>query len=323
MAASNNNNSKYATFSNGRKIDTIGLGTYRAKPDELKMVIETALKIGYRHIDCARFYMNEKDIGDAIADQQIVPRSELFITSKVYRDSLRPDLLRESCLKSIKDLQCEYLDLYLIHWPFAQKPGTGHEKVTEEVLDNVQIMDSWKEMEKLVDDGLVKSIGVSNFTIQILEKMLPQCRIKPVVNQVELHPYLPQHELVKYCQDNGIVVTAYTPLGKGDGSVLNNPVINGIVEKRNRQGGSSTTGSSSITPAQVAIAWNNQRGVVVIPKSSNPKRLQENLTRITLTEDEVAQINGITTRLRIINPFPDVASLKWVFSPEEQSCPFI
>ncbi|KAJ1677306.1 hypothetical protein EV182_006443 [Spiromyces aspiralis] len=307
------------TLSSGYKIPTIGLGTYDSMTGEITRVVHEALKAGYRHIDCARLYGNEDVIGEILGKQQIVPRNELFITSKVFEDSHRPDLARQSCLDSIRDLQVGYLDLLLIHWPHSVKPGKGQERLTPEILDNVPIMDTWRELEKLVDEGLVKSIGVSNFNVKILEKMLPQCRIKPAVNQVELNPCLPQHELVKYCHDHDIAVVAYCPLGKGKGDVLTDPTIKRIVERRNQKGG----GEDKVTEAQVALAWNIQRGVIVIPKTANPARLEENFKRITLTPEEMAEINAIKTRIRYIDPAKECANLKWVFSPKEAECPVI
>ena len=194
----------------------------------------------------------------------------------------------EACDKTLNDLQLSYLDLYLIHWPITQDPDTNKNRI-----DIDQLKKTWKDMEALVECGKAKSIGVSNFTIGLLKEFLPSCKIKPAVNQVELHPYLPQQELVDFCKENGIVVTAYSPLGSrpGKDSLLEDPVIGNIAERIAK------------TPAQILISWAIQRGTVVIPKSSNSDRIKSNFDVFELSSDDFASINSLgVKKIRYVDP---------------------
>ncbi|KAJ2845096.1 hypothetical protein GGI22_006666, partial [Coemansia erecta] len=208
-------------------------------------------------------------------------------------------------------LQLDYLDLLLMHWPFATNPETGYDGFNTEDIENVPIMDTWKEMEALVDKGKARAIGVSNFNMTILEKMLPQCRIVPAVNQIEVHPYCQQPELVEFCKSHDILVTGYCPLGGTKINVMDDDMINRIAE------------AHAGTPAQVALSWSLARGIAVIPKSNNPTRLKQNLKILTLTSDEMRMIGKIQKHERKVDPSRDHESLKWVFHPDEAQCPVI
>ncbi|KAJ2827405.1 hypothetical protein IWW50_001899, partial [Coemansia erecta] len=256
---------KTIKLNNGIAMPEIGLGTWRAdEAGVLAKTVKTAVDLGYRHIDCAKIYNNQREIGKALKEVN-VPRKELFIVSKIYQNKHRSELVPGAVDEILEELGLEYLDLLLMHWPYALKPEQGSTDFTADDLENVPIMDTWKAMEALVDQGKVRSIGVSNFNKSVLEKMVPQCRIKPVTNQVEVHPYNQQHELVKYCQQQEIVVTGYCPLGGNKISVMDDSFIKRIAD------------AHSCTPAQVALSWLLARGIVVIPKSTNEVRLKQNL----------------------------------------------
>ncbi|KAJ2454920.1 hypothetical protein EV183_001181 [Coemansia sp. RSA 2336] len=302
---------KSIKLNNGMSMPEIGLGTWKAnETGVLAETVKKAVGLGYRHIDCAKIYNNQGEIGKALKEVD-VPRSELFIVSKIFQNKHRPELVPGAVDEILAELGIEYLDLLLMHWPFALVPEQDTADYTAKDLENVPIMDTWKAMEAMVDQGKVRSIGVSNFNKTILEKMLPQCRIKPVTNQVEVHPYNPEQELVKYCQQQDIVVTAYCPLGGGSINVMHDDFIKRVAD------------AHSCTPAQVSLSWLLARGLVVIPKSNNEVRLKQNLHTVTLTSDEIRMIGQIKARERKVDPSRDVKELKWIFHEDEAECPLI
>ncbi|KAJ2656826.1 hypothetical protein IW148_005467 [Coemansia sp. RSA 1199] len=302
---------KSIKLNNGVLMPEIGLGTWKA--DETGVLAETvkkAIAMGYRHIDCAKVYNNQREIGKALR-QVDVPRNELFIVSKIFQNKHRPELVPGAVDDILEELGLEQLDLLLMHWPYAIKPEQESADFTADELEDVPIMDTWRAMEELVDQGKVRSIGVSNFNQRILEKMVPQCRICPATNQIEVHPYNPEHELVKYCQSQNIAVTAYCPLGGGKISVMNDDFIKRISD------------AHSCTPAQVALSWLLARGIIVIPKSNNEVRLKQNLHTVTLTSDEIRMIGAIKSRERKVDPSRDIEELTWVFHADKAQCPLI
>ncbi|KAJ1652228.1 hypothetical protein IWQ61_007388 [Dispira simplex] len=282
------------TLSAGSKIPVVGLGTWRSKPNQVKDAIKTAYRLGYRHFDCAAAYENENEVGEAFIEAQI-SRDQIWVTSKLWNTEHHPENVLPACERTLKDLRIEYLDLYLIHWPLAFK-GEGRSFGSWErdanghpVLDkNVTILETWRGMEKLVELGKVKNIGVSNFSISQLEHLLEHAKIRPAVVQVECHPYCPNNELLAYCKNHGIHVTAYAPLGSmSEPRVRDDPVVEHVAKE---------TGH---TPAQVLLAWGIQRGTSVIPKSVTPSRIEENFDdKFTLSQQQMSRISGITTRLR-------------------------
>ena len=269
-------------FSNGDTMPNLGLGSWLSKPTEVYDAVIEAVKSGYRHIDCAYIYKNEKEIGEALQFvflEGIAKREELFITSKLWNNFHAPEQVEPAIAKSLKDLQLEYLDLYLIHWPIAfrnEQAKTADDLIS---LDEIPLTDTWKAMERVKEYGLTRHIGVSNFSIPKLNELIENSTIKPEVNQVESHPYFQQDELIDFCKSQNIIVTAYSPLGsrhlmKSDETMTKNPVIVNIAQKYN------------CTEAQLILAWGMQRGTAVIPKSVNTERIHENYRSLQVQLDE-------------------------------------
>ncbi|MFC9599086.1 aldo/keto reductase [Peribacillus butanolivorans] len=257
------------TLHNGVKMPQLGFGVFKVKNgSETVESVKKAIEVGYRSIDTAAIYENEEGVGQAIRESGI-SREELFITSKVWNTDQGYETTLQAFDDSLKRLGLEYLDLYLIHWP-------GKDKYLE----------TWKALEKLYNEGKVKSIGVSNFHVHHLEKLLENSEIKPVVNQIELHPLLTQVEIRDYCEKHDIKVEAWSPLGRG--SLIEEPTINHIAKKH---------GKSS---AQVLIRWHLQHEIVVIPKSITPSRIEENaqVFDFSLSLNEMNQIDALNKNER-------------------------
>jgi len=297
---------KKLKFKNGDTLDAIGLGTWKSEKGEVTKAVKTALNNGYKHIDCAATYGNEAEVGEAFSEifkKGDVKREEVWVTSKLWNNAHKKDDVIPALKQSLKDLQLDYLDLYLIHWPVAFKPDVDAPEKPEDYLslEEVPLMETWKEMIKAKEQGLVKHIGVSNFSIPTLESLLKETDHAPEMNQVELHPYLQQNKLLEFCSKNGINVTAYSPLGSGDRpdemkatdepSLLENPVINKIAKKHGASAG------------QILIKWSEQRGTAVIPKSTNEGRIKENLmsTGYQLDEEDMKAVAELDYHFRYVN----------------------
>ena len=257
------------TLSNGVKMPGFGLGVYKVTDDgEIDHAVKSAIAAGYRMIDTAAIYQNEEGVGKAIKESG-VPREEIFITSKVWND----DQGYESTLKafdtSLEKLGLEYIDLYLIHWAVKGK-----------------YVDTWKALEKLYKDGKVKAIGVSNFNPHHIEDIKRECEIMPMVNQIELHPYLIQEDVRAYCKENNIQVESWSPLARG--RLLDHPVLQAIAEQHGK------------TTAQVILRWNIQHGIITIPKSSKKDRIVSNadIFNFELSSDEMKAIDGLNKNER-------------------------
>ncbi len=295
------------TLSDGTKIPSIGLGTFGSDSvdhDTVAATVKKAIYAGYRHIDCASVYGNESQIGltlNELLSSNFVRREDLWITSKVWNNM--HGRVAESCMQTLKDLQIDYLDLYLVHWPFPNfhppKCDVNSRNPDAKPYIHEDYMKTWQQMEKLVDDGLVKHIGTSNMTIPKLRLLLRDARIKPSFNEMELHPHFQQPELFEFCINNNIQPIAYCPMGSpgrperdrtpGDTVDLEDQVILDIAKRL------------QVSPAQVAIRWAVQRGQIPIPFSVN--HFFENLeatVNIELTDDDMTKISGIDKKCRLI-----------------------
>ncbi|HEU5005443.1 MAG TPA: aldo/keto reductase [Jatrophihabitantaceae bacterium] len=265
------------SLSNGVPIPQLGFGVFKVPPAETAEIVARALAAGYRHIDTAAMYGNEAGVGQAIAESGI-PRDELFVTTKLNNDAHGTDDALRAFEDSRRKLGLDVVDLYLIHWPLPSQD---------------RYVETWRALEKLRDDGVVRAIGVSNFQPAHLRRLLDETGTVPALNQIELHPYLTQDELRRFDADHGIATEAWSPLARG-GALLRDQVVTSTAEKYGR------------TPAQIVLRWHLQLGNVVIPKSATPSRIEENfaLFDFELADDDVDAISGLNRNERT-GPDPD------------------
>ncbi|XP_049738026.1 aldo-keto reductase family 1 member C1-like isoform X1 [Elephas maximus indicus] len=297
-------------LNDGHFIPVLGFGTYAPQEvpkSEAEEATKLAIDAGFRHIDSAYLYENEDKVGQAIRSKiadGIVKREDIFYTSKLWVTFLRPELVRPGLEKSLKKLQLDYVDLYIIHNPMALKPGEEllpkdeHGKL---IFDTVDLCATWEALEKCKDAGLAKSIGVSNFNRRQLEMILnkPGLKYKPVCNQVECHPYLNQSKLLNFCKSKDIVLVAYSALGshrdkkwvdQSSPVLLDDPVLGALAKKHKR------------TPALIALRYQLQRGVVVLAKSYNEKRIKENMQvfEFQLTSEDMKVLDNLNRNFRYV-----------------------
>jgi len=289
------------TLNNGQRIPIFGLGTWKSQSGQVEAAVKHAIDCGYTHIDCAPIYGNETEVGDAIKEklsEGVITRSQLFVTSKLWNSYHHKDHVKAGLIKTLQDLQLDYLDLFLMHWPHGFQAGGAlvpKDDLGNVVYDDTHFTETWLEMEKLVAEGLVKSIGISNFNKTQVEDLLAVATIKPVMNQVECHPFFNQIELATLCEANGIKLTAYSPLGQG-GDVLKNEQVLAVAAKHGK------------SPAQIFIRYQVERGIVVVPKSVTPARIMENFSvfDFQLDEEDMSALLALPQAARINVPCVEV-----------------
>jgi aldehyde reductase len=278
-------------------IPALGFGTLISEPGVTIPATKDALAAGFRHIDCAERYGNEREVGEALQAGLTaagIKRDDIFVTTKLWNTNHRPDRVAPAFDASLKKLGLDYLDLYLIHTPFAFQPGDAQEprdQAGNVIYDKeVTLLDTWRAMEKLVDQGKCRAIGLSDVTLSDLSPIYEAARIKPAVIEVESHPYLPETELLGFCKKNGIVFLAFAPLGHGmKPGLLEDPVVTKVAAQVGK------------SPAQVLLAWAVQRGTAVLTTPKTPERAKENFDISALPDDAFNEVNHIQTRQRL-NP---------------------
>ncbi len=260
-------------LNSGHSIPQLGLGVWAVDPDETDRVVTEALELGYRHIDTAAAYGNEEGVGKAVAASG-VPREDIFVTTKLPNHEHGTDVARDSFRASLERLGLDYVDLYLIHWPV---PSLN------------RYVETWQTFEALASEGLIRSIGVSNFLPEHLERLLAESDTVPAVNQIELHPIFQQRDVVEYSRSNGIAIEGWSPLGSGKYDLAGIPAIAEAAEAHGK------------TPAQAVLRWHLQREVIVFPKTSHSERLRQNfeLFDFELSDEELAAIDGVDRQERI------------------------
>jgi D-xylose reductase len=305
------------TLSDGGKLPAVGLGFWKVPKPDAAGLVQAAVRAGYRHLDCACDYGNEAEVGDGIraaVQAGLCRRDDLWVTSKLWNTYHAREHVRPAVERTLRDLKLDYLDLYLIHFPIAQAfvpfetrypPGWFFEPDAPEKgmkLAKVPLAETWAAMEDLVTAGLVRHIGISNYGTAMLRDLLNYARIRPAVLQVEMHPYLTQEKLLRFCKEEKIAVTAFSPLGalsyvpigmaKPAESVLDQPVVKAAAKRLGK------------SPAQVVLRWGVQRGTAIVPKTSRPERLAENLAifGFELTPEEMAAISGLDQNRRFNDP---------------------
>jgi alcohol dehydrogenase (NADP+) len=279
------------------QMPALGFGTLIADPALTITATRAALEAGFRHFDCAERYGNEREVGQALQAGLAagsIAREELFVTTKVWNTNHRPERVAPAFAASLERLRLDYLDLYLIHTPFAFQPGDNQDPRDQNgnvIYDQgVTLFDTWKAMEILVDHGKCRAIGLSDVGLDEVKSIYEAARIKPAAVQVESHPYLPETELLEFCKEKGIVFLAFAPLGHGmKPGVLEDPVILSVAARVGK------------TPAQVLLAWAVQRGTAVLTTPKNALRARENFDISPLPQDALDEINRISTRQRL-NP---------------------
>jgi diketogulonate reductase-like aldo/keto reductase len=276
-------------------IPAVGFGTLIPDPLATKQATKAALEVGFRHLDCAERYRNEEAVGDAMQEAfkaGTVRREDVFVTTKLWNTNHRPERVKPAFDASRRRLRLDYIDYYLFHTPFAFQPGDEQDPRDERgrvIYDSgVTLVETWRALERLVDDGHCKSIGLSDITLEKLREIVAAARIKPAVVQVESHPYLPEWDLLDFCREHGIVLRAFAALGHAlEPKVVDDSVITAIAQRVHK------------SPVQVALAWTVQRGTAFLTTSTRPRRIQENFDISVLPEDAMREIRDrITTSVR-------------------------
>jgi aldehyde reductase len=277
------------------QMPVLGFGTLIPDLAVTLSATRDALEAGFRHFDCAERYRNEREVGEALQTglgSAGIARKDIFVTTKLWNSNHRPERVKPAFEASLDRLRLDYLDLYLIHTPFAFQPGDEQDPRDQNgkvIYDSgVTLLDTWKAMESLVDGGRCRAIGLSDITLDGLLPIYEAARIKPAVVQVESHPYLPETELLEFCKENGIVFLAFAPLGHGmKPGLLEDPVVTAVATRVKK------------TPAQVLLAWAIQRGTALLTTPKSAARARENFDISALPEDAFQEISGIQTRQRL------------------------
>lgn len=308
---------QHLTLNSGREIPVVGLGLWKVELSSVEALVVEAARSGYRHFDSASDYGNERETGAGlrrVLNDGICRREDLWITSKLWNTYHRPEHVRPAVEHSLRDLGLDYLDLYLIHFPIAlafvpfeerYPPGWFFDPLAEHPKmkpDRVPLSETWGAMEELVREGLVRDIGVCNFGTSLLRDLMSYARIPPAVSQIESHPYLAQHKLVRFCQEQQIAVTAFSPLGalsylslqmaEESESILSHETVQNLATRYNR------------SPAQIVLRWGIQRGTAVVPKTTRIERLRENISLFDfeLSDDEMREIDALDCNRRFNDP---------------------
>src|SRR3954451_1172166 len=276
-------------------IPALGFGTLIPDPVATRNATKTALEAGFRLLDTAERYRTEKEVGDAMQEvfrAEKIKRDDVFVITKLWNTNHRPERVKPAFEASLKRLQLDYVDLYLIHTPFAFQPGVEHDPRDAKgavIYDkSVTLLDTWRALERLVDEGKCKAIGLSDVNVEQAKAIFDAARIKPAVVHVESHPYLPEWDLLNYCKKNGIVLQAFAALGhSSEPRLLDDPVITAIARRINK------------TPAQVLLAWAIQRGTALLTTSKTPARIKENFDVSAIPQDAMREISeGVKSRIR-------------------------
>ncbi len=280
---------QYITLSNGIKMPQLGYGVYQVTKEECERCVSDALEVGYRAIDTAQSYFNEAEVGDALQKSGI-DRKEIFLTTKVWIEHYGYDAAKKSVLQSIEKLKTDYIDLVLLHQPFADYYG------------------AYRALEDLYEEGRLRAIGVSNFAPDRLVDLVSFARIKPMVNQIETHPLNQQIEAHKWLEKYAVIHEAWAPFGEGRGNMFSNPVLQEIGDKYNK------------TVAQVILRWQLQRGIVVIPKSTHKERMAQNLDvfDFTLSSEDMQAIAALDTKTSFFFSHQDPAMVEWFVQMVEE-----
>ncbi|KAH9909657.1 NADP-dependent oxidoreductase domain-containing protein [Xylariomycetidae sp. FL2044] len=316
-------NTTILTLNNGVKIPALGFGTFanEGAVGETYKAVKCALEVGYRHLDCAWFYKNENEVGEGVRDflkeNPSVKREDLFICTKVWNHLHEPDEVKWSLDNSLQNFGLDYVDLFLVHWPIAAESNDarmpklgadGKYVIKKELTENPE--PTWRAMEELLASKKTRAIGVSNWTIPGLKQLLGFAKVKPAVNQIEVHPFLPNQELIDFCKQNDIMVEAYSPLGSQNQvpttgeKVRTNPTLNEVAKR------------SGHDLAQVLLAWGLRRGYVVLPKSSTPSRIESNAQIPELSDEDFAAVESVARgrHTRFVNMKDEFGYNVW---PEE------